>query len=120
MIEQFMDHDDSVLSNSDNDPTRKRKSSSMYHTEEEDGVDQTDAIDQQQQEPSTYQLGGTFVKTKPTKLPSHDLQLLAGWYLETVRQYGENKKFWPKLVIVLQDFESFDPILLQDFMTIIR
>lgn len=122
MIEQFMNHDDSALYNQ-NDSSSKIKSSNEHHIEEEEeahGDDDANTGDQQDLESAAYQLGGTFVKTKPTKLPSHDLQLLAGWYMETVRRYGENKKLWPKLVIVLEDFESFDPILLQDFMTIVR
>ncbi|KAI8335759.1 origin recognition complex subunit 3 N-terminus-domain-containing protein [Chlamydoabsidia padenii] len=123
MIEQFMDHDDSVLTS--NNANRKRKLNDKHHTEDnDDNEDQTainrqETMDQQEQESSAYQLGGTFIKTKPTKLLSHDLQLLVGWYMETLQQHRDNKKLWPKLVVVLQDFESFDPILLQDFMTVI-
>ncbi|CAO3597039.1 unnamed protein product [Absidia cylindrospora] len=116
MIEQFMDHNASVL----NQPTSNKKKSSTTHKQhsEQQQTEEVDDQDQQQQQQETYQLGGSFTVTKPTKLPNYDLQLLAGWYMETV-QHLENRQDWPKLVVILQDFESFDPTLLQDFMTIV-
>ncbi|KAI7896366.1 origin recognition complex subunit 3 N-terminus-domain-containing protein [Mucor mucedo] len=41
-------------------------------------------------------------------------ELLEGWYRHHQQSY-ENK---PNLVIILQDFESFEPAILQDFFTI--
>ncbi|KAI9304149.1 origin recognition complex subunit 3 N-terminus-domain-containing protein [Cunninghamella echinulata] len=54
--------------------------------------------------------------TKPTKLPNYDLQILVGWYMEAVKHLP--KQQWPKIVIILQDFESFEPHVLQDFMSV--
>lgn len=44
------------------------------------------------------------------------MQLLEGWYRYRHLSNGDNAN----LVIVLQDFESFEPSVLQDFFTICR
>ncbi|ORX56783.1 hypothetical protein DM01DRAFT_1334342 [Hesseltinella vesiculosa] len=54
----------------------------------------------------------SYIFTKPSKILNYDLQLLLGWYRHL------NHSHRPKLVIILQDFESFDPHVLEDFITI--
>ncbi|KAI8093724.1 origin recognition complex subunit 3 N-terminus-domain-containing protein [Halteromyces radiatus] len=120
MIEQFMNHDHDVFTS-----TRKRNDhGSSLKVNEEETISHQETIqhnDLAEEGNTSYQLGGSYITTKPVKLASHDLQILVGWYLETIeqRQLNGNKKEWPKLVVILEDFESFDPLLLQDFMTII-
>lgn len=41
------------------------------------------------------------------------MQLLEGWY-----KHNSNEKSKPNLVVILQDFESFEPSVFQDFCTI--
>ncbi|CAO3636475.1 unnamed protein product [Cunninghamella blakesleeana] len=63
-----------------------------------------------------FESSSAMMTTKPTKLPNYDLQILVGWYMEAVKQLP--KQQWPKIVIILQDFESFEPHVLQDFIAI--
>ncbi|KAI8377134.1 origin recognition complex subunit 3 N-terminus-domain-containing protein [Choanephora cucurbitarum] len=50
----------------------------------------------------------------PSKCLPYDMRLLEGWYKNTARYYQKQ----PNLIIILQDFESFEPNVLQDFFTI--
>ncbi|KAI9318682.1 origin recognition complex subunit 3 N-terminus-domain-containing protein [Dichotomocladium elegans] len=49
---------------------------------------------------------------KAAKLPAYDLQILEGWYEHMGRSRGSN------LVVVLQDLETFESDVLQDFISI--
>lgn len=63
-----------------------------------------------------FESSSAMMITKPTKLPNYDLQILVGWYMEAVKNLS--KQQWPKIVIILQDFESFEPHVLQDFIAV--
>ncbi|RUS17934.1 LOW QUALITY PROTEIN: origin recognition complex subunit 3 N-terminus-domain-containing protein [Endogone sp. FLAS-F59071] len=69
--------------------------------------------------------------TQGCRLPNYDMQVLEGWYQHIVnvgaattrkRKHGDMNDPTtpprPNLVVILQDFESFEPTLLQDFITI--
>ncbi|KAG0192427.1 Origin recognition complex subunit 3 [Apophysomyces sp. BC1034] len=58
----------------------------------------------------------TSVQAKASRLPNYDLQILEGWYRHATANGTDDNR--PNLVIILQDFESFEPGLLQDFVTI--
>jgi origin recognition complex subunit 3 len=67
--------------------------------------------------PSTapsYQFGR--VLAKESKALPYDMQLLEGWY----KYRSKDEKHKPNLVIILQDFEAFEPNVLQDFLSVCR
>ncbi|KAF7732774.1 Origin recognition complex subunit 3 [Apophysomyces ossiformis] len=100
MIDQF-------LQCGDINETADKHGAGDENPEDEDGQ-QTESFD------GPYRL--TAVQAKPARLPNYDLQILEGWYKHVIANSVDDRK--PNLVIILQDFESFEPVLLQDFITI--
>ncbi|CEP10502.1 hypothetical protein [Parasitella parasitica] len=80
----------------------------------EDAEDDEDIIRVTERQASTYKLGNGATLAKPSKCLPYDMQLLEGWY-----NYQTNRtNSFPNLVVILQDFESFEPSVVQDFFTI--
>lgn len=65
-----------------------------------------------------FQFGGSghsgAKSVKRSKLPPYDFQILEGWYRHASRNKQSN------LVVVLQDIETFEAQVLQDFISICR
>lgn len=54
-----------------------------------------------------------------SRLPNYDMQILDGWYRHVVERQS-NSFSLPNLVVMIQDFESFDPSILEDLFEICR
>ncbi|GAA5803291.1 hypothetical protein HPULCUR_008770 [Helicostylum pulchrum] len=108
MIERFLANTPNALTTDlENDTTMDNNEAS-----EDDVEDDDDIIRSTERAATSYRLGG--VAAKPSKCLPYDMKLLEGWYKHHQQSYT-NK---PNLVIILQDFESFEPAILQDFFTI--
>ncbi|RUS31271.1 origin recognition complex subunit 3 N-terminus-domain-containing protein [Jimgerdemannia flammicorona] len=101
-------------------------------TEQEDDGDETEEGQSGERTEEVYNLGKS-TSTRGCRLPNYDMQVLEGWYqhIVSVGAVAGNKRKngsmttpaplqRPNLVVILQDFESFDPVVLQDFITICR
>ncbi|RUP49555.1 hypothetical protein BC936DRAFT_142251 [Jimgerdemannia flammicorona] len=99
-------------------------------TEQEDDGDETEEGQSGERTEEVYNLGKS-TSTRGCRLPNYDMQVLEGWYqhIVSVGAVAGNKRKngsmttpaplqRPNLVVILQDFESFDPVVLQDFITI--
>ncbi|KAG1375953.1 hypothetical protein G6F60_008619 [Rhizopus arrhizus] len=100
MIERFLENTNEVV-----DQTER---------EEEDDNEDDDIIRTAQPPTATssYQIGKTNMKE--SKALPYDIQLLEGWY----KHHSSSDTLKPNLVVILQDFEAFEPNVLQDFFTI--
>ncbi|KAL1921818.1 uncharacterized protein VTP21DRAFT_10460 [Calcarisporiella thermophila] len=94
---------------------------------------ETEAEINDEEEENTIFVPSTTTSTKkksPCRVPSYDMQVLEGWYNHLVdnhnnrrRQEGymetdnDNAKLG-NLVVIVQDFESFEPATLEDFIAI--
>ncbi|KAF9467688.1 origin recognition complex subunit 3 N-terminus-domain-containing protein [Collybia nuda] len=59
------------------------------------------------------------VKRKPTtSLASHDIEMLVAWYKSIRETYNVTALSQPKLVVIMHDFEEFDPGIVQDLFYI--
>ncbi|RCH84657.1 Origin recognition complex subunit 3, partial [Rhizopus stolonifer] len=67
-------------------------------------------IEDEEDEQPSYQVGSSIAKE--SKALPFDMQLLEGWYNH------KSNKLRPNLVVILQDFEAFEPSVLQDFFVI--
>lgn len=56
---------------------------------------------------------------RKSRLPNYDMQILDGWYRHIVEKQS-NSFSLPNLVVMIQDFESFDPSILEDLFEICR
>ncbi|CAO3671470.1 unnamed protein product [Rhizopus microsporus] len=93
--------------------TEDKTDNQLEKEEEEEEEDDDDIIRTVQ--PSTapsYQFGR--ILAKESKALSYDMQLLEGWY----KHRSKYEKHKPNLVVILQDFEAFEPNVLQDFLSI--
>ncbi|OAC98931.1 hypothetical protein MUCCIDRAFT_115177 [Mucor lusitanicus CBS 277.49] len=81
---------------------------------ENDGEDDEDMIRATERQAATYKLGNGATTAKPSKCLPYDMQLLEGWYKYQTNRTNSS----PNLVVILQDFESFEPTVVQDFFTI--
>ncbi|GAN11198.1 origin recognition complex subunit 3-like [Mucor ambiguus] len=82
---------------------------------EDDAEDDEDMIRvTEQRQAAMYKLGNGAATAKPSKCLPYDMQLLEGWYKYQTNHSNSS----PNLVVILQDFESFEPTVVQDFFTI--
>ncbi|KAK4509567.1 uncharacterized protein ATC70_007920 [Mucor velutinosus] len=81
---------------------------------EDDAEDDEDMIRVTERQAATYKLGNRATAAKPSKCLPYDMQLLEGWYKFQTNRTNAS----PNLVVILQDFESFEPTVVQDFFTI--
>ncbi|KAH8551885.1 origin recognition complex subunit 3 N-terminus-domain-containing protein [Umbelopsis sp. PMI_123] len=58
-----------------------------------------------------------FMKARKSRLPNYDMQILDGWYRHVVEKQSSSFSL-PNLVVMIQDFESFDPSILEDLFEI--
>ncbi|KAI8876028.1 hypothetical protein K501DRAFT_262859 [Backusella circina FSU 941] len=106
MIERF-------ISFQKNDDGTEEMAESSENEEDEDEDDE-DIIRVTEKSAVTYKLG--VKTTKSSQLLNYDMRLLERWYKRHSHEHKQNQR--SKLVIILQDFESFEPAVLQDFFTI--
>ncbi|EPB91651.1 hypothetical protein HMPREF1544_01573 [Mucor circinelloides 1006PhL] len=108
MIERFLANEEDV------------SGEDMGFAENEDENDDDDAEDDEdiiritERQAATYKLGNKATTAKPSKCLPYDMQLLEGWYKYQTNRTNSS----PNLVVILQDFESFEPAVVQDFFTI--
>lgn len=86
----------------------------MFDTQPGDKEANTDEQQNAAENDEGYQLGKTAKRA--SRLAPHDMQILEGWYRDVAKKYTQQ----PNLVIILQDLESFEAAVLQDFVTICR
>ncbi|CEJ03220.1 hypothetical protein RMCBS344292_17208 [Rhizopus microsporus] len=86
--------------------TEDKANNQLEKEEEEEDDDDDDII------PPSYQFGR--ILAKESKALPYDMQLLEGWY----KHRSKDEKHKPNLVVILQDFEAFEPNVLQDFLSI--
>ncbi|KAL1928438.1 hypothetical protein VTP01DRAFT_2794 [Rhizomucor pusillus] len=84
----------------------------MFDTQPGDKEANTDEQQNAAENDEGYQLGKTAKRA--SRLAPHDMQILEGWYRDVAKKYTQQ----PNLVIILQDLESFEAAVLQDFVTI--
>lgn len=108
MIERFLANTPNALnSDLDNDVNMDE-----HDDDDEEEEDDEDLIRTKERAATAYKLGGGV--SKPSKCLPYDMKLLEGWYKHHQQSYIDK----PNLVIILQDFEGFEPAILQDFFTI--
>ncbi|KAG2192004.1 hypothetical protein INT46_001008 [Mucor plumbeus] len=81
---------------------------------DDEAEDDEDTIRVTERRAATYSLGNGATLAKPSKCLPYDMQLLEGWYKYQTNRTSSS----PNLVVILQDFESFEPAVVQDFFTI--
>ncbi|KAL7325398.1 Origin recognition complex subunit 3 [Mucor circinelloides] len=82
--------------------------------DDDDAEDDEDIIRITERQAATYKFGNKATTAKPSKCLPYDMQLLEGWYKYQTNRTNSS----PNLVVILQDFESFEPAVVQDFFTI--
>ncbi|KAI9021574.1 origin recognition complex subunit 3 N-terminus-domain-containing protein [Phycomyces nitens] len=110
VIEQFL---------ASKDPLQKSESMDIDNVNEDDDEDDEDSDNQEKHENSNK----SYVLTAHSgdnacRLQRYDLQMLEGWYNHQMDIRDDKSTPRPNLVIILQDFESFAPDVLQNFITI--
>ncbi|CAM0138700.1 unnamed protein product [Umbelopsis sp. WA50703] len=91
-----------------------------YDNDEEDEDD--DIMDEEEEaggskEPAAQSFSLNTTRGRRGRLPNYDMQILDGWYRHVVKSQS-NSLSLPNLVVVIQDFESFDPSILEDLFEI--
>ncbi|ORZ01077.1 origin recognition complex subunit 3 N-terminus-domain-containing protein [Syncephalastrum racemosum] len=86
---------------------------SDHEDDEMDVDDELRIMPEKPKKPQAYKLG-TTTTLKAARLANYDMQIIEGWYEHVSRKRLQK----PNLIVILQDLESFDSHVLQDFITI--
>ncbi|KAG2178531.1 hypothetical protein INT44_001684 [Umbelopsis vinacea] len=106
MIEQFLAADVDY-DHSDEDVEEEENEDAMELGEDADGS----------KKPANDQFNLSSMRGRKSRLPNYDMQILDGWYRHVVEKQA-NSFSLPNLVVMIQDFESFDPTILEDLFEI--
>ncbi|KAI8381334.1 origin recognition complex subunit 3 N-terminus-domain-containing protein [Radiomyces spectabilis] len=110
MIAQFVDSN--LLTTNDGDDADQDREEEEEEEEEDPQSRSSDVLETPR---PVYRLQTSG--RKPTRLPNYDMQILEGWYKHITKHHHDQGSL-PNLAIILQDFESFEPLVLQDFIAI--
>jgi origin recognition complex subunit 3 len=92
--------------------------------EYEDADEEDDILDEEEgleaaKEVSSQLFSLNTSRARRSRLPNYDMQILDGWYRHVVKSQSSSFSL-PNLVVIIQDFESFDPSILEDLFEICR
>jgi hypothetical protein len=108
MIEQFLAADVDY-DQSDEDVEEEENEDAMELGDDAEGS----------KKPANDPFNLSSMRGRKSRLPNYDMQILDGWYRHIVEKQS-NSFSLPNLVVMIQDFESFDPSILEDLFEICR
>ncbi|KAJ2955962.1 hypothetical protein NQZ79_g8120 [Umbelopsis isabellina] len=84
---------------------------------DDDILDEDEELGGDSKDPTSQSFSLNTTRGRRGRLPNYDMQILDGWYRHVIKSQS-NSLSLPNLVVIIQDFESFDPSILEDLFEI--